>query len=202
METSVAHLNDKGRADWALIVRAKKGDQDAYAELMTKYEHYIFLEAFSRVRNEEVARDLAIEALTKAFLQLHTYEPKFAFSTWLKRVTVNHTIDFLRKKQLRTTSIDEVVKGEDGDMQMQIEAESTLTPQEQMERNERHALVREAVSKLKGAYRSLIELRYFSELSYEEIAQHMEIPLGTVKARLHRAKSMLNQLMVTTRHTV
>lgn len=202
METNVTHLNEKGRADWALILKAKKGDQDAYAELMSRYEHYIFLETYSRVKNEEVARDLAIEALTKAFMQLHTYEPKFAFSTWLKRVTVNHTIDYLRKKQLRTTSIDEVIKGEDGDMHIQIEAESTLTPAEEMERKERHALVRDAVGKLKDAYRSLIELRYFSELTYEEIAQHLEIPLGTVKARLHRAKSMLNQLMVTSRHTI
>lgn len=202
MEKDVTHLNEKARADWAFIEKAKKGDQKAFDQLMARYEHFIFLEVYSRVKNEEVARDLAIEALTKAFTQLHTYEPKFAFSTWLKRVTVNHTIDFLRKKQLHTTSIDDVIENEDGEMRIQLEAESTLTPAEEMERKERHALVREAVSKLKEAYRSLIELRYFNELSYEEIAQHMSIPLGTVKARLHRAKSMLNQLMVQSKHTI
>ncbi|MDR9399144.1 sigma-70 family RNA polymerase sigma factor [Salibacter sp.] len=197
----VKHLNTKARADWELIQKAKDGDEMAYDQLMSKYYHHVYMEVLTRVKRDEVARDLAIEALTKAFTQLHTYEPRFAFSTWLKRVTVNHTIDYLRKKQLNTTSIDEVIKNEDGEMSIQIES-SALTPQQQFEKSQRIDIVRSYVSKLKDAYRSLIELRYFNELSYEEIAQQLGIPLGTVKARLHRAKGMLNQMMVGSRHTI
>lgn len=193
-------LSEKAQHDLGLIERAKKGDQKAYKELMDRYYNSIYHEILVKVRDAEQAQDLTIEAISKAFIQLHTYEPRFAFSTWLKRVSVNHVIDYLRKKKLSTVSIDETIGGEDGEMTWQFPAE-TADPEESMEKKERLAIVREYVSTLKDAYRNLIELRYFKELSYEEIAVQLAIPIGTVKARLHRAKGMLNQMMVPAKGT-
>ncbi len=107
----------------------------------------------------------------------------------------------MRKKKLATVSIDESIGGEDSDLTWQFPAE-TRDPGENMERKERLATVREYVSTLKEAYRNLIELRYFKELSYEEIAVQLAIPIGTVKARLHRAKGMLQQMMVPVEGTI
>ena len=193
-------LSEKAQYDLGLIEKAKEGDQRAYKELMDRYYNSIYHEVLLKVRNAEQAQDLTIEAMAKAFIQLHTYEPKFAFSTWLKRVSVNHVIDYLRKKKLSTVSIDETIGSEEGEMKWQFQAE-TPDPEENMAKRERMAIVREYVSSLKDAYRNLIELRYFKELSYEEIAVQLSIPIGTVKARLHRAKGMLNQMMVPAKGT-
>ncbi len=187
--------NVKQSQDYALIQQAIKGDQKAYQALMDKHYLSVYVEIYTRIKDEEIAKDLAMEVLTKAFTQLHTYEPIFAFSTWLKRVTINHTIDYLRKRKLKTTSIDESYDYDEGEVRIQVESDD-LTPEETLQKKERADIVREYVSKLKDAYRNLIELRYFEELSYEEIAEQLSIPLGTVKARLHRAKGMLNQMMV------
>lgn len=181
--------------EFEVIQRAVNGDQRAYEELMNRHHKDVYLEIYTRIRDEDTAKDLAIEAMTKAFTQLHTYQPTFTFGTWLKRVTVNHTIDYLRKRKLYTTSSDEVYDYDEGEMRIQV-ADYQPDPAEMLEKKQRAAIVRNYVSKLKEAYRSLIELRYFNELSYEEIAETLGIPLGTVKARLHRAKGMLNQMML------
>jgi len=107
---------------------------------------------------------------------------------------VNHTIDYLRKRKLETYSMDAAQSSEKGDLVRQY-ANDELTPQEQMEKTQRIDIVRYYIQKLKDMYRSLIELRYYNELSYEEIAVELAIPVGTVKARLHRAKRMLGQMM-------
>lgn len=193
-------LSDKAQHDIKLVDRAKKGDQKAYKELLDHYKYSIYQEVLQKVRNEELAEDLTIEAISKAFLQIDKYEPNYAFSTWLKRVTINHTIDFLRKKKLPTTSLNDVRVNDDGEMTWQF-ASDVLTPEEEMEKGQRIAAVRGYVSKLKDAYRNLIEMRYFSELSYEEIAVQLGVPIGTVKARLHRAKGMLNQMMLPSQGT-
>lgn len=181
--------------DYKWIQQAMKGDEKAFEALMNKHHRDVYLEIFHRIKNEEIAKDLAIEVISKAFGQLHLYEPIYPFGTWLKRVTINHTIDHLRRKKLNTTSIDEVYNYEEGELTIQLESE-TLNPSEVIEKKQRAAFVRSYVGKLKDVYRNLIEMRYFQELSYEEMAEQLSIPLGTVKARLHRAKSMLNQMML------
>ena len=186
----------KESRDYLLIQAARNNnDQQAYQELMDKHYLDVYLEIYTRIRDEQLSKDLAQEVMTKAFAQLDRYEPVFAFGTWLKRVTINHTIDFLRKKRLQTTSIDESFDYDSGEVKIQVEA-TDLTPEERLQKTERAAIVREYVGKLKYVYRNLIEMRYFEELSYEEMADALGIPLGTVKARLHRAKGMLNQMMI------
>ena len=186
----------KESRDYLLIQAARNNnDQQAYQELMDKHYLDVYLEIYTRIRDEQLSKDLAQEVMTKAFAQLDRYEPVFAFGTWLKRVTINHTIDFLRKKRLQTTSIDESFDYDSGEVKIQVEA-TDLTPEERLQKTERAAIVREYVGKLKDVYRNLIEMRYFEELSYEEMADALGIPLGTVKARLHRAKGMLNQMMI------
>jgi RNA polymerase sigma factor (sigma-70 family) len=177
-----------------LILKAKDGDQSAYTQLMNQYHDSILFEISKRIRDEELARDLTMEAMSKALMNLDAYQPTFAFSTWLKRVSVNHTIDYLRKRKLETYSMDAAQSSEKGELVRQY-ASDELSPQEKMEKSQRIDIVRHYIQKLKDMYRSLIELRYYNELSYEEIAVELAIPVGTVKARLHRAKRMLGQMM-------
>jgi RNA polymerase sigma-70 factor (ECF subfamily) len=188
-------LTVKAKRDYTLILQAKNGDQRAYEQLMNLYSKSIFFEIQKLVRNEEQANDLMMESMAKAFEQLDLYEPKFAFSTWLKRVSINHTIDSLRKGSLSTVSIDGVVD-EYGELQDFNLATETRDPAEELEQNERVEAIRMYVSELKGMYKELITLRYFKELSYAEIASKTALPEGTVKARLHRAKGMLQNIMM------
>ena len=187
-------LTVKAERDYALILQAKNGDQRAFEQLMNLYSKSIFFEIHKLVRNEEKANDLMMESMAKAFEQLGQYEPKFAFSTWLKRVSVNHTIDFLRKSSLDTISIDGAVN-EYGELQSYNLESDALTPSEELEKSERIEAIHSFVSQLKGMYKELIILRYFKELSYAEIAEKTSLPDGTVKARLHRAKLMLEEII-------
>ena len=187
-------LTVKAKRDYALILQAKNGDQRAYEQLMNLYSKSIYFEIRKLVRNEEQANDLMMESMAKAFEQLEQYEPKFAFSTWLKRVSINHTIDSLRKGSLSTVSIDGVVD-QYGELQDFNLATDTRNPAEELEQNERVEAIRIYVSELKGMYKELITLRYFKELSYAEIARKTALPEGTVKARLHRAKGMLQNII-------
>tara|TARA_R110002050_G_C8963043_1_gene514769 strand:- start:13491 stop:14084 length:594 start_codon:yes stop_codon:yes gene_type:complete len=187
-------LTVKAKRDYALILQAKSGDQRAYEQLMNLYSKSIYFEINKLVNNQERANDLLMESMAKAFEQLDSYQPKFAFSTWLKRVSINHTIDALRKNSLATVSIDGMVNNY-GEIKEYSIASSELNPDEQLEQSERVAAIRAYVSELKGMYKELIQLRYFKELSYAEIAAKTALPEGTVKARLHRAKGMLKEII-------
>jgi RNA polymerase sigma-70 factor (ECF subfamily) len=187
-------LTAKGKRDYELILQAKQGDQRAYEKLMSLYSRNIFFEIQKLVRNEEQANDLMMESMAKAFMQLNSYEPKYAFSTWIKRICINHTIDSLRKKRLDTVSIDGVMDSHGESAQVDLES-TNRTPEEEIERTERLNDVKSLVNSLKGIYKELILLRYFDELSYNEISEHTQLPEGTVKARLHRAKGMLRNMI-------
>jgi len=188
-------LTVKGKRDLKLILQAKNGDQRAFEQLMNLYSTNIFFEIQKLVHNQEEANDLMMESMAKAFEQIDRYEPKFAFSTWLKRVSVNHTIDFLRKRKLNTISLDQVCVEQNERSVIEI-ASADLTPIEELERSEKVVAIRAFVDQLKKKYKELITLRYFEEMSYVEIAEETALPVGTVKARLHRAKSMLQDIMV------
>jgi RNA polymerase sigma-70 factor (ECF subfamily) len=146
--------------------------------------------------NAADAEDMTIEAFGKAFKSIHLYSPQYAFSTWLFRIATNNTIDFIRKKKQGTLSIDKNFNSEiDGsDISQNIES-GGLDPEEIFVREQKIELMRQVVDRLKPHYKHLIELRYFDELSYEEIAEEMELPLGTVKAQLFRAREFLYNIM-------
>lgn len=196
------NLSDKGKRDLALVEKALKGDQLAYAELMEMYRESIYFMMLKMVRSDDDAEDLTIEAFGKAFNRLHQYSPSFAFSTWLFKIASNNAIDFIRKKRIKVTSMDSAYTNDDGDMVSIDVKSSEKDPAEETMHGEKVKHMREIVKKLKPRYRDLIEKRYFDELSYEEIAVDMGLPLGTVKAQLFRARAFLADMMKNTKDTI
>jgi RNA polymerase sigma-70 factor (ECF subfamily) len=185
------NLTGKALEDYKLIQLALKGDKRVFEKLVTKYKAPLQYMAFYKLRSEHDAEDVVMMSFTKAFKKLHQYKPEFAFSTWLFRITSNNCIDFLRKKKERTISIDNNLKNSEGrEMAFNIKS-GNLSPEEKMIREQRISLLHEIVENLKPKYRELIEMRFFQEYSYDEMAEQLNLPLGTVKAQLHRAKMFL-----------
>lgn len=196
------HLSDKAKQDLVLVEEAKKGKQAAYAELMDRYRDSIYFTMLKMVKNTDDADDLTIEAFGKAFNRLEQYSPSFAFSTWLFKIASNNSIDFIRKKRIQVTSMDSGFSNSDGES-IQIDARSSgLNPEETIIQGQRIDHMRLLVSKLKPKYRELVEKRYFEEMSYEEIAEEMNLPLGTVKAQLFRARDFLASMIDKTKETI
>ena len=185
------NLSDKARYDYNLVQRAVNGDQKAYAELMGRYRDAIYFMLLKMVNNKSDAEDLTIEAFGKAFKNLSQYSPNYAFSTWLFKIASNNCIDFLRKKRTNMISIDGT-NNEDKENETPIHLKDEMPdPEEGLIKQQKALLMRTVVKKLKPRYRTLIELRYFKEFSYEEIAVELDLPLGTVKAQLFRARELL-----------
>lgn len=198
-----ANLSEKGKHDYKLVQRALNDkDQRAYAELMERYRESIFFMLLKMVNSRDDADDLTIEAFGKAFKRLHQYTPQFAFSTWLFKIATNNCIDFIRKKRIKALSLDQGFQNSEGERMEISVPDGKLDPEETMEKKERIMKLREVVDKLKPRYKTLVELRYFKEYSYEEIAQELDIPLGTVKAQLFRAREFLYQILKNTRETL
>ncbi|MBT3622005.1 MAG: sigma-70 family RNA polymerase sigma factor [Flavobacteriales bacterium] len=196
MEQMTSNLTEKGKRDLKLINRAlENGDPAAYNELMKLYRDPIYFMLYEKVGDQELAKDLTIESLGKAFKKLHLYTPSYAFSTWLYSVARNHCIDYLRKNKLPTISIDKMMIDEDGKRNTFDLISKDLNPEMMMEKKQRIAILRQIVDQLKPKYRVLVKLRYFKELSYEEIADTLDVPLGTVKAQLHRSREQLFKIM-------
>lgn len=189
--------SSRAQEDLALVKLAVDNkDQMAFAKLMDRYRDSIFFMVLKMVHNRDDAEDITIESFGKAFNRLEKYDPKYAFSTWLFKIATNNCIDFIRKKRLETMSIDEPIGGGDDGDELRIDVKSEqLNPEEKFIKKQRAVSVRGNIDKLDDKYRTLIELRYYKELSYEEIAQELDIPLGTVKAQLYRAKELLFKLM-------
>jgi RNA polymerase sigma-70 factor (ECF subfamily) len=196
MEDVNSNLSEKAQHDYKLVRAAiDQGDQKAYAELMVRYRDSVYFMLLKMVNNKDDADDLTIEAFGKAFKRLEQYTPNYAFSTWLFKIASNNCIDFIRKKKKNTFSIDKTYENEEGsEMAMDLRSE-LLDPEEKVMKKQKVKLMREVVDKLKPRYRTLVELRYFEELSYEEIAEQLDLPLGTVKAQLFRAREFLYNIL-------
>jgi RNA polymerase sigma-70 factor (ECF subfamily) len=190
------NLSEKAKHDYALILRATEdSDQKAYAELMERYRDSIFHLCRKMVFNDDDADDLTIETFGKAFQRLKQYTPAFAFSTWLFKIASNHCIDFIRKKRINALSLDKGIATEDGGNIQFTVKDDAPDPIEALEKKQRVEKMRLVVSELKPRYRRLVELRYFEEYSYDEIALELDLPLGTVKAQLYRARDILASVM-------
>lgn len=189
------NLSDKAKHDLDLVHKAIDGDQKAYAELMGRYRDAIYFMLLKMVNNKSDAEDLTIEAFGKAFKNIQQYSPNFAFSTWLFKIASNNCIDYLRKKRTNFVSIDGGI-GEDKENEPTVHLrDDTPDPEENLIKGQKALLMRTIVTKLKPRYRTLIELRYFKEYSYEEIAVELDLPIGTVKAQLFRARELLFQTL-------
>lgn len=198
----VDHLSDKAKKDLKLVEQALSGSQAAYGELMERYRESIYFMMFKMVKNSDDADDLTIEAFGKAFARLDQYSPSFAFSTWLFKIASNNCIDFIRKKRIKVTSMDTGYATDSGEI-IYVEAKAQVhDPEEAVIHSQKVILMRHLVTKLKPRYRELVELRYFEELSYEEIAETLNLPLGTVKAQLFRARDFLANMLEKTKDSL
>jgi len=196
MNEPETNLSVKAVYDYTLIRAAlDNGDQKAYAQLMERYRDSVYFMLLKMVNNKDDADDLTIEAFGKAFKRLNQYAPTYAFSTWLFKIATNNCIDFIRRKKMVIYSIDKKFENADGD-QMSVDIKALeLNPEENMVKKQKVILMRSVVDKLKPRYKQLVEMRYFEELSYEEISDKLNLPLGTVKAQLFRAREFLANIL-------
>jgi RNA polymerase sigma factor (sigma-70 family) len=189
-------LSEKARNDLLLVELAKNGNEKAFSSLLNRYRDSIYFLLLKMVNNTSDAEDLTIEAFGKAFHNLDQFTPEFAFSTWLFKIATNNCIDFIRKKQVTPNPIDQMQDDLD-DLTVNIQSD-LLDPEETLIHDQKIAVLRDIVNQLKPRYRNLIELRYYKEYSYEEIASELKLPIGTVKAQLYRAKSLLYNIFTKT----
>jgi len=195
-EKLLSHLSEKAQKDYELVLRATKNkDQQAFSDLMDKYKDPIYYMLLKMVNNNDDAEDLTLEAFGKAFNRLNQYTPNFAFSTWLFKIATNNCIDFLRKKKKNVMSIDNRVSNNEGEEYMFEIKSDGMTPEQIAMNEQKIQLMRQYVKKLKPRYEILVEMRYFKEMSYEEISIELNLPLGTVKAQLFRAREFLYNIM-------
>ncbi len=188
-------LTEKAKRDYRLIQKAlMDGDQHAYAELLHYYRDSLYFLMLKMTNNPHDAEDLTIEAFGKAFKNLHLYTPEFAFSTWLFKIATNNCIDFLRNKGKSTQVIQGTIHQDSEDKPSRV-ASTALDPEEQFIRSQKIEIMHIIVDKLKPHYKQIISMRYFQEYSYEEIATSLNLPLGTVKAQLFRAREFLYNIL-------
>lgn len=197
MENEGLNLSEKALLDYELVQKALLGDEKAFARLLSRYKDTIYFMLLKMLNNRSDAEDLTLEAFGKAFKNLHQYSPTYAFSTWLFKIASNNCIDFLRKKKGVLISIESENDQSEINETMQIKSKEP-NPEEKLIRKQKAILLHKVVRRLKPHYQTLVELRYFNELSYEEIAKELDLPLGTVKAQLFRARQMLFKLIEST----
>ena len=178
--------------DSELINRAKSGDSKAYEGLLKKYRNSVYNLVYRMVRDAEEAEDLTQEAFIKAFNSLASFNEEYAFSTWLYKIATNNCIDFFRKRKLQTYSLDKPIQYKDSEIQHEI-PDPDLNPEKSIMARERSRTIQEAIKTLPEKYYTARILRHNGEKSYEEIAEILNLPLGTVKARIFRAREMLNK---------
>ena len=178
--------------DRLLVERCLKGEERAFEELLNKYKNSVYSICYRMVRNQTDAEDLAQDAFIRTFSVLDRYDPSYPFSSWLFRITSNLCIDFLRKVKGGMVSLDQPIEGTEGSIQRQLPAH-VVKPDREMENKEMMAALEKAISTLPEHYRIIVILRHQEQMSYEEIADDLGIPLGTVKARIHRARNMIKE---------
>lgn len=181
--------------DAVLIAQAQKGDRTAFDTLVGRYEARAYQYAFRLTRNPETASDIVSDAFLRVYTALHNFRGQSAFGTWLYRIITNCYLDFRKKdKSGRTSSLDSNVRGDEGEIERQIEDPSD-GPEVLAERSAREGAVQEALSQMPEQQQAMLVMFHVEMKSYEEIAQVLDVPLGTVKSRLNRARLALRDLL-------
>lgn len=184
--------------DQQVVERARAGREDAYRELLRRYDRPVFSLIYRMVRDRELAEDLAQETFVKVLNALDTYRPDFKFSSWIFKIANNAAIDHLRRRQLDTLSLDGAPEATTPDrveattLQLSDRGESPL---QELEARELGSAIEQAVGRLRPEYRACIILRHIEDRPYEEIAEILDLPLGTVKTYIHRARGELKQML-------
>jgi RNA polymerase sigma-70 factor (ECF subfamily) len=184
--------------DKELARLAAKGREMAFRELLSRYERPVFSLVYRMVRDRTLAEDLSQEAFIRAFNAIKSYKPRYKFSSWIFKIANNHTIDYLRKRKLDTVSIDGSphARTSEEEAQTRLVVEShEEAPDRYVEAKELGGQIEEAIGMLRPEYRTAVLLRHVEGYTYEEIAEIMELPLGTVKTYLHRARAELKGLL-------
>jgi RNA polymerase sigma-70 factor (ECF subfamily) len=182
--------------DRELATLAARGREAAFREILSRYERPVFSLIYRMVRDRTLAEDLSQEAFVRAFNAIRTYKPSYKFSNWILKIANNHTIDHLRKRKLDTVSIHGSPHASTPDEVSQTQlslASSDESPHEYLEAKELGDQIEVAIGGLREEYRTVIVLRHIDGHPYEEIAEIMDLPLGTVKTYLHRARAELRE---------
>ena len=183
--------------DLVLVFAIRSGDLRAFDQLMNRYSDPVFYLILKMVNYKEVAKELTVESFEKAFINLHQYEQQFAFGSWLFRIAHNHTIDYLRKKK----AVDRYIVSRSDDPKYRQSAgpdncvSEADNPEEAFIKDENKLTLRKFISAMKPLYRIPLEMRYFGERTYSEIASELNLPIGTVKMQLFRSRKLLYQLL-------
>ena len=193
-KSTTSSPSESAEQDKEYVASALEGDESAYAALVDKYQNALFHHIRKIVRDRSEVDDLVQETFIKAFSALESYSTQYAFSTWLYKIATNHSIDFLRKKKLRTQSIDKPIKTKEGEMEVEL-PDTTYRPDRHIVEDQRKTLIQEAIDALPPKYYRVIVLRHQQEKTYDEIARELDLPLGTVKAHIFRARELLNKYL-------
>lgn len=175
--------------DKTIIRRVLNGDSDSFQQLMDRYYDIIYYTLLKMVYSKKEAEELTSEVFGKAYQNLSSYSEEYAFSTWIFTIASNRGIDFLRRKKKNTVAIDDDNKGDYETVVLATDSHSH--PDEILIKQQKAGELRALVDELKPFWQQLIDMRYYKELSYEEIANQLDIPMGTIKSQLHRAKLKL-----------
>jgi RNA polymerase sigma-70 factor (ECF subfamily) len=184
--------------DQEVVVLARAGRDAAYRELIRRYERPVFSLIYRMVRDRELAEDLAQETFVKALNAIESYRPEFKFSSWIFKIANNAAIDQLRRRELDTLSLDGSPNAETADAveatALQI-SDRKETPLDELEARELGGAIEDAIARLRPEYRACILLRHVEGRPYEEIAEMLSLPLGTVKTYIHRARNELRMAL-------
>tara|TARA_B100000242_G_scaffold114309_1_gene79747 strand:- start:314 stop:904 length:591 start_codon:yes stop_codon:yes gene_type:complete len=184
----VKKISKKERDIQTIRKALKTNNQNYYNELMSQYHNSIYFYVNDIIKNQAISNDLTIEIMGKAFINLKSYNFKFAFSTWIFTIAKNHCIDYLRKNNLKTVSIDELTNNDEYYFEI---PSKDYNPEDLMIRKQRIQLLRRLVNQLSLNYISVVKLRYFKEMSYSEISEELNLSESTIKIRLYRARKEL-----------
>lgn len=179
--------------DSILIKEALLGSEKAYATLLLKYRSFVFFSVKKIIRKKSDCEDIVLEVFGKAFANLHTYSSTYTFGTWLNKIAINTSIDYLRRQKGTHLSFDQI-KETDPESNGEHLSNPAPNPEEYLILKQRTIFLQRHMMKLKKDYQKLIDMRYFKEMSYEEIAKELDLPLGTVKTQLFRARNKLYDL--------
>jgi RNA polymerase sigma factor (sigma-70 family) len=193
--------SESSEQDRLLVEQALAGQEAAFQALMLKYQKALYHHINRMIRDKQELDDLVQESFIKAFSALDSYSTQFAFSTWLYKIATNHTIDHLRKKKLNTFSIDKPIRTKEGEIEYEV-PDTTYRPDRHIVEDQRRQLIQEAIDALPEKYHRVIMMRHQQEMSYEDIAEELDLPLGTVKAHIFRARELLNKYLRDKRHSL
>lgn len=187
-------MNTTTVSDHELVTRAQQGSEKAYRELLGRYQRPVFSIIYRMIRDREQAEDLAQETFVRVFNNIDRYDPRYKFSSWIFKIATNLTIDWIRRKELDTVSIDgsrNAVTAEQIEATSITIASTDETPEELLEAKELGEEIEGAISKLRPEYKAAILLRHVEGREYQEIAEILSLPLGTVKTYIHRGRNEL-----------